>query len=299
MTNNIAAGNVENCHNLVVGNVRNYGPPDCSYRLWHSDVIVPGNPNTILVHGASIRLLGTLPILGHIRERPNNCFCQLGTLLHNELNGGHNVWEFEYADELFVGPFTHENVYFNFGDLTTYGKRLIQAIGTVRNCNPGVNVNIIAHSMGGLVARYAAQNIQNGPVNKVVTLDTGHFGFDMAAFFDLFVQNLPKEIRDNALCVDQTAPGSEFLNTLNRNFRHCTVKLLSLAAGEPLLGITVVTLASSHLGQVSNDGSISYNEECTPYDIVQNVNHLSFIEINDERHPAFELIKNFTIEHHI
>ena len=287
MTNNIAAGNVENCHNLVVGNVTNYGPSDCSYRLWHSDVIVPGKPNTILVHGASIRLVAGVPILGHVRERPNNCFGQLGPLLHNELYGGHNIWEFEYANTLV----REVGLYFNFADLSTYGEELKDAISKVKELNPGVNVNIIAHSMGGLVARYAAQN---GAVNKIVTLDTGHFGFDMAAFFDKLMHNLPNEIWENARCVDQTAPGSDFLNTLNRNFRHCQVNLLSLAAALPLLGIIVVSLTSSHLGEVSGDGSISYNERCTPYNIVKNVNHLSIIEINDEySYPAFDRIKNF------
>lgn len=244
---------------------------------------VQGNPNTILVHGASIRLAGEVILPGHIRNVPNNCFCNLGPLLQNELYGGHNIWEFEYADEPFVVPVTNEHVCFNFGDLTWYGTRLRQAIGIVKSTNQNATTNIIAHSMGGLVARYAAQD---GAVNKIVTLDTGHFGFDMAGFFRKVFEifNLPEEIWINARCVEQTAPESEFLNNLNKNFHHCQVRLLSIGAGQPLLGIIVVSGTSSNLGE----------NECTSHHILEGYNHLSIIQIYDEySHPVFGLIKDF------
>jgi pimeloyl-ACP methyl ester carboxylesterase len=293
MTNKVAARKVKNYHNLVVGNVKNDGPSDGSYRLWHSDVIDPRKPNTILVHGASIRLVAGVPVLGHVRDSPNNCFCNLGTLLHNELYGGHNIWEFEYSNTYVP----EVGLYFNFADLSAYGEELKDAISTVkklnRELNPDVdvNVNIIAHSMGGLVARYAAQD---GRVNKIVTLDTGHFGFNMAGFFDSVMHNIPEKYWKDALCVHQTAPGNEFLNDLNSKFKHCKVRLLSLAAGAPLLGIIVAKLESSHLGEVSSDGSIRYDEHCTPYKILWTQNHLSIIEIYDEyTHPAFDPIRLF------
>ena len=272
----------------------NHGPSNYLYRLWGPYEPVQGRPNTILVHGASIRLgAGGIILPGHIRNLSNNCFCNLGPLLHNELYGGHNIWEFEYADQSFVLPVTNEHVCFNFGDLTEYGTRLGQAIEIVKRANQNATTNIVAHSMGGLVARYAAQD---GAVNKIVTLDTGHFGFDMAGFFAAVLQNLPRETWENERCVEQTAPGSEFLNNLNTNFHHCRVNLFSLAAGAPLLGIIVVSLESSHLGEVSNDGIKHYNEHCTPYRSLQNENHLSIIEIYDEyRHPAFDLIRLFLI----
>jgi pimeloyl-ACP methyl ester carboxylesterase len=211
-----------------------------------------------------------IPIPGHILKRPNNYFCNLGTLLQNELYGGHNIWEFEYSDEPVFDPVTHvpiedptthETLYFNFGDLATYGTRLAQAVEVVKTCNTGVNVNIIAHSMGGLVARYAAQG---GTVDKIVILDTGHYGFNMAGFFAAMLQNLPKETWEGVLCVEQTAPRSEFLDTLNSNFKHCRVNLLSLAAGDPLPVVgRVVELESAHLGEGSADGR-RYDDQCTP-----------------------------------
>jgi pimeloyl-ACP methyl ester carboxylesterase len=265
---------------IATGNVENYGPADLRYRLWHSGIIVPGKPNTILVHGAVIPP-------GQVRERPNYCFRQLGPLLRDELYGQHNVWDFEYANT--PSPLSGE-LCFNYGDLKTYGEELKDAIHRVRELNPGSDVNIVAHSMGGLIARYAAQD---GAVDKIVTLDTGHFGFEIAGFADVFVKNLPVDIQDNVRCTDQTAPGSEFLYTLDKDFKLCKVKLLSLAAGEPIGGVTVVRWTSSSLGQISGDGSIRYHPVCTPFVIVNNVDHLSIAEINDESHPAFTPIAQF------
>lgn len=191
MTNNIALRNVEDCHNLVVGNAKNYGPSDCSYRLWHSDVLDSNKPNIILVHGAVI----PFPIMLHKKDRPNNLrllFIELGSFLHSDYN--YNIWSFEYADEP-VG----ELGYVNYGCLTTYGDRLIDAIKRVKSESKNDTVNIIAHSMGGLIARYAAQkrekkgqNIQYEKVNKIITLDTGHLGFEMAGLVDeVLVDRLP------------------------------------------------------------------------------------------------------------
>jgi hypothetical protein len=137
---------------FTAGNAKNYSPSDLSCRLWLSDHIALKKPNTILVHGAVIPP-------GHIREAPNYCFRQLAPSLHSELH--HNVWEFEYAKELFVHHLTHRDRYFNYQCLTTCGEELINAIVRVTKCNPDGDINIIAHSMVGLIARYAAQNIQD------------------------------------------------------------------------------------------------------------------------------------------
>ncbi|UYZ12883.1 alpha/beta hydrolase [Brevibacillus sp. WF146] len=47
------------------------------------------------------------------------------------------------------------------------------------------DVNLVGHSMGGLVSRYLVENIRSADVERVVTLGTPHFGSDQAPFGDL------------------------------------------------------------------------------------------------------------------
>jgi len=77
-------------------------------------------------------------------------------------------------------------------------------------------VYVIAHSMGGLVARYAVQALGVSEVDKIITLDTGHHGFDLAAIVDnIFVDPLTKLIPPPTLCCIDAAPNSKFVNDLN------------------------------------------------------------------------------------
>ncbi len=321
MTTSSAAGNAEKCSDLVVGNVKNYGPPDCSYRLWGSGDPVEGRPNAILVHGAVVMWDW------HVKDAPNNnrwCgFHQLGPLLRSTC--GYNVWEFEYADVCV--KWRGKEWCVNYGSLDTYSERLIDAIKTVRIKNPTGAVYIIAHSMGGLVARCAAQKMPKGTVDKIVTLDTGHFGFEIAALVPLVSPAMaPPDmlplIQAKSIPNDlprQTKPGSQFLYKLAENFTHGQPKLLSLAAGRPIprarldvlirpdvkapdvkawgippaWGIQVVSWTSSSLVQVTGDGGTIPNPVNTPFFILDNRNHMNIVEITDPTHPAFAHIINF------
>lgn len=262
----------------------NYGPHDFSYEIWHYGPIIKSAPDTILVHGALI------PGEGRKLKEPNNLFHQLGSLLQSKKYGKQNVWDFEYGNNT---PFNDGN-YYNYGDLKNFGCELMLAISKIKTLNSSNNVNIIAHSMGGLVAMYAAENIQDVKINKIITLDTGYFGFEMAEFSSIFVDKLPKDIRENALCVDQTRPGNEFLYSLAKNFTRNKVKTLSLAAGEPLLNFkAVVSPTSSSLVQINSDGSVSYDDINLPFIIVNGVDHKSISEIDNVNHPAFGKIVRF------
>jgi pimeloyl-ACP methyl ester carboxylesterase len=282
MTDHFCEESGNDCNNLIFNSIKNYGPPNCCYRLWgpcdpvsHGPNPVQGQPNTILVHGASIRLANGVPQLGHMKDQQNNCFCTLGPLLREDLNGQHNIWEFEYAD---WHPLDSELCY-NFGDLTQYGNRLKEAIGIVKSTNRGAPTNIIAHSMGGLVARYAAQDYNTvGPINKIVTLDTGHFGFDLAGLIHVFLPYIPIGQLQNITCVQQTAPNSPFLKALNSNVQHLPFSLLSIGAGAQLLGIIVVSRTSSDL---------------PVHQMLDDYNHLTIIEIYNESHKAFGPIRDF------
>ena len=303
ITNNVAPRNVEDCHDLVVGNARNYGSADCSYRLWHSDTIDPDKPNSILVHGAVIPIPGML----HKIDRPNGLrllFIELGSFLHSDYN--HNIWSFEYADEP-VG----ELGYVNYGCLNTYGDRLINAIKKVKSESRNDTVNIIAHSMGGLIARYAAQNMGDGKVNKIITLDTGHLGFELAGLADeLLVDHLPEYTKRPIDCSEDTKPKSDFVTALTKGFSSANYELVSLAAGEGLgglipyelekllginsealfRGIPVVDWSSSSMGQVDDDGRHTHVNYDIKFDIVENTNHLTIAVIIYRHQTAYQQI---------
>ncbi len=300
MTTSCAAGN---------GPVNESSSP--KYRLWRSFPLSEGSPNAILVHGAVV------PWDWHVKDAPNNNRCggfhDLGPLLRRTCD--YNIWNFEYADLCF---WLGKERCVNYGCLDTYGNRLANAIKTVRTQNPEGPIYVIAHSMGGLVARYAAQKMADGSVDKIVTLDTGHFGFEIAAFAPLvsldmahpdIIPLIPKESLLPNICVPRQArPGSQFLCELAKRFSHGRPKLLSLAAKQPIswaqlnvptrpnlnaLGIPVVSLTSSSLVHVSGDGRTRSNNRKTPFLVLDDCNHLNIAEIKNANHPAFEHIINF------
>ena len=259
------------------------------YRLW-CKAMTGGNPIIILVHGAVAPLLDKL----HRIDCPNNdkyCFYQLDSFLYDDYR--YNVFSFEYANIRVTNlSGTIEFGYVNYGSLEDYGKMLIEAIGVARKCIERLggtvgSVNVIAHSMGGLIARYAVQNIQDVKVSKIITLDTGHRGFRLAQIADdLVVHPLQGLIKLPTLCSQDAEPNSKFVTALTDGFPACP-PLVSLAATQPIqpseLGpllppvqITVVGLESSNMGQVY----------CLPCD------HMSIAQITNRSHLAYQRIRN-------
>lgn len=139
MTNNICDQNVGDCRNLVVNNVKNYGPSNCCYRLWGSVDLIKDKPNTILVHGSVI----PLRLMLHKIDCPKNFLyltklhpTKLVLFLQSDCKQ-HNIWSFEYADEDVAGL-----GYVNYESLVTYGKRLRKAVQTVKSESQNDTVNI-------------------------------------------------------------------------------------------------------------------------------------------------------------
>ena len=283
-------------NNIPKENAINHSP-DSSYRLWKSD-FNQGEPDIILVHGASVRMpLACLPIPGHIREGSNNCFCQLGPLLHSDRN--FNIWEFEYADLFPIyDPIVQKNVYFNFNDFTTYGTRLMQAIRIVQGQNPGATINIVAHSMGGLVARYAAKHL-DGAVSKIVTLDTGHLGFGLANAVDSILHTAGINLPPDAHCSQDAEENSVFIQHLNENFDATNPGLLSLAAQNPMplplppllpaTWIRVVGWHSSSMWQIDDNGDPTGIDHHMLFSRLP-CDHMSISQITDRHHQAYEAI---------
>jgi len=256
-----------------------------AYRLWRKPPITAGNPIIILVHGAVVPML--VPNVLHDPNTINNekyCFYQLDSLLYNDFH--YNVFTFEYADWPIL-----DRGSVNYHVLAPYGESLIDAIGIAKekSMTQGGTVGpvyVIAHSVGGLIARYAVQDPRVRPINKIITLDTGHRGFELAKIADeIVVDPLKALIPLPTPCSEDAAPNSDFVNALNAGFAACP-PLVSLAATQPIppsglgmelppIPITVVDLESSNMGQVHP----------LPY------NHMSIAQIRDASHGAYQIIR--------
>ena len=287
---------------------------DRPYRLWRGPPITAGNPIIILVHGAVVPLPGAF----HDPTTINNnryCFYDLDSMLHQEFQ--YNVFTFEYADECvrdpithkcFRNPFTGEAWYFNYGDVTKYGDRLKDAVGLAKEKSKKQDgtvgtVTIIAHSLGGLVARYAAK--QAGMIDNIITLDTGHFGFGLANFVDRILKSANITLQ-GINCSQEVEEGSDFIRELNKGFNPDDQKLVSLAARDELplplppnpqiTSMRVVGFHSSSMGQVPDNGSpVSGNYNNPPFFVLP-YNHVSISQItsdNYSNHEAYQKIKEF------
>jgi len=267
-----------------------------SYRLWRKPPITQGNPNIILVHGAIAPFFGEL----HDPNTMNNNrfgFYDLDSLLYEDFH--YNVFTFEYADES-VG----ELGYVNYNRLDIYGDRLIDAIRIAKEKSKKPDgtvgpVTVIAFSMGGLIARYAAKCMP-GTVNKIITLETGHFGFQLANFIEKLWHLAG--MSQPALTYDQDVEeGSAFINKLNEGFDAYNPRLVSLAAGDPVPlplpppanSIWVAAWHSSSMGQIDDKGNPTPSDYNIPFCKLPNYNHATISRITNSSHPVYQKIKEY------
>ena len=278
------------------------------YRLWRGPPITAGKHIIILVHGAVVPLLGKLHDLTKINNDRYG-FYDLDSLLYHDFH--YNVFTFEYADIPIISPTGNVLGYVNYGDLIEYGKRLIEAIGFAKEkskMQDGVvgPVTIIAHSMGGLVARCAAK-IAAGTISKIITLDTGHCGFGLANFVDNILKSAGVALPSGISCSKEVEERSDLIKNLYSVFNPDNPKLVSLAATEPVdipslvgvppppvpIQITVVGLHSSSMMQVYDNGqptTINYKIPFYPL----HYSHVTITQItsdNCQAHEAYQKIK--------
>jgi hypothetical protein len=130
------------------------------------------------------------------------------------------------------------------GDLRRAGDRLALLLRRLSAAAPGVPVDVIAHSQGGLVARWAL----SGPgaprsVETLVTLGTPHLGADLAAAVRvarrdpaglILTETLrhlrPADADARAPALGQLAPGSAFLRDLAGRRPPPGLRITSVAA---------------------------------------------------------------------
>lgn len=133
-----------------------------------------------------------------------------------------------YAIEYFDGP---GNAY---GDIRDYAHTLDSAITKIKKETNSEKVDIVAHSMGGLIARYRIEKIRDDDVGKLIMIGTPNHGSDfsrdsllrviknilcdpdyMLFQFHLFYNEYYKENKNQA--INEMQPRSDFLFELNGN----------------------------------------------------------------------------------
>ncbi len=152
-------------------------------------------------------------------------------------------------------------------DIRTSARRLRELLARLEAENPGVPVDVIAHSQGGLVARTALTDeaeptdARLPEVNSLVTLGSPHKGAPAATGLAMFGHTtpgevmitgahaaLPDQVELGGMSVKQMAEHSEFLARLSRKSLPPGVKATSIAAREDLAvpaGQTVLTGAKN------------------------------------------------------
>lgn len=172
-------------------------------------------------------------------------------------------------------------------DIRESARRLRELLARIEADNPGVPVDIVAHSQGGLVARSALTDEVDPAdgrlpkVNALVTLGTPHLGTPVATGLTMMGHTtvgqvalagahavLPDQIDPAGTSVTQMAEESEFLRRLNRRPLPAGLKVTSIGAREDLTvpaGRTLLAGANNVIvsapGQFNDHGNLPGSPE--------------------------------------
>lgn len=146
-------------------------------------------------------------------------------------------------------------------DLRESGRRLRQLLERLHRQHPGVPVDVVAHSQGGLVARAALGQRAPPAVGSVITLGSPHHGADLATAAALhgttpkgaLVQAVASRLRPAGIdprstSVGQMSETSAFVRALNADPLPAGVRFTSIAAR----GDVVVASPRSRLAGAGN-----------------------------------------------
>lgn len=159
---------------------------------------------------------------------------------------GDDVHQFSYrGDSAAEQPYSGEDTQ---GDIPTAGRRLRHLLERLAAAHPGVPIDVIAHSQGGIVARWAVADGAPPALASMITLGSPHQGADLAqialenrrSLEGRTVQDLAhaagvSPIAGSAPAMRQLARGSSMLADLNRRPPPVGVHLVSVVARADLV----------------------------------------------------------------
>jgi len=123
-------------------------------------------------------------------------------------------------------------------NIDTYAIRLKDVVDALRARTGADNVTIVAHSMGGLVARRYIQIFGSSSVDQLITVGTPHYGVEAS------VKTLCPVVGADRECQDLAA-GSPFLSKLNDPSR------------QPKLAVTAIVGKGCDTGGKDGDGVVN------------------------------------------
>lgn len=168
------------------------------------------------------------------------------------------IERFSYAGSTRTGAHVPYEAHDTFGDIRLAARRLGRLLQRVREMHPGRNVDLVAHSMGGLVARRFLSHVaRNHPdryprVEHLITFASPHQGSSLATVGDsledktitggLLVDGVSAWSRiggpipdPRSVAVSQMKPGSNFLDGLGRQSILQGTRALALAIPNDLV----------------------------------------------------------------
>lgn len=181
--------------------------------------------------------------------RPNDLGYSESEVIEFSYNGGRSPGVGQ-AQEIETNDYDKSDTH---GDLRDRAEQLNELLIDVRAANPGVPVDIVAHSQGGIVARLALGNEGDAfdprlpNVENLITLGTPHHGSDLAtatAFISTTsiggvaldgIDALPFTPEHNATSVTQLSEISPLIKELKKRPMPKNTKVTSIAAEGDLI----------------------------------------------------------------
>lgn len=146
---------------------------------------------------------------------------------------------------------------FGLGDIRTNSARLAATVASVKARTGAAKVDIVSHSMGGLVSRYYVKSLGgSSSVDSLIMLGTPNYGTNLANIAEFLTFGSCVGITS----CEQMARGSGFLNDLNAGDDTIgSVRYTSIATKVDLI---VTPYTTSFLAKDGNIANIAVQSQC-------------------------------------
>lgn len=146
---------------------------------------------------------------------------------------------------------------YGLGDIRTNSARLAATVAAVKARTGAAKVDIVSHSMGGLVSRYYVKNLGGAAnVDSLIMLGTPNYGTNLANIAEFLTFGSCVGITS----CEQMARGSGFLNDLNAGDDTIgSVRYTSIATKVDLV---VTPYSTSFLANDGNISNIAVQSQC-------------------------------------